>query len=99
MRGTDVLCCLCCADCRHLQGDTLERYMRQRAAQGWNGLVDSVHLRLLNLPRTLEQIRGDAAAAFAAATDGGDVVESMEVLTEAMPEPELEAVPEGKPAE
>jgi hypothetical protein len=66
-----------------LQGDTLERYMRQRAAQAWNGLVDSVHVRLLNLPRTLEQIRGDAAA----------------VLTEAMPEPELEAVPEGKPAE
>lgn len=36
--------------------------MRQRAAQGWNSVVDSVHGRLLGLPRTLVQIRDDAAA-------------------------------------
>lgn len=36
--------------------------MRQRAAQGWNSVVDSVHGRMLGLPRTLVQIRDDAAA-------------------------------------
>jgi hypothetical protein len=47
------------------QDETLERYMRQRSAQAWNALVDSVHLRLLNFPRTVEQIRGDASALVA----------------------------------
>lgn len=47
--------------------------MRQRAAQGWNSVVDSVHGRLLNMPRTLVQIRDDAASLISDESDVADL--------------------------
>lgn len=89
----------------HTQGDTLERYWRQRTAQSWNTLVDNVHTRLLNLPRTLEAIRDDAAAALDATMGSTPdlVTEASEALSEGaavvMPEPEREVESQGKPSE
>lgn len=52
--------------------------MRQRAAQGWNSLVDSVHMRLLNMPRTLVQIRDDAATMISDESDVPELVLTVE---------------------
>jgi hypothetical protein len=73
------------------QDETLERYMRQRSAQAWNALVDSVHLRLLNFPRTVEQIRGDASALVASVRGPAESSDPPAAAAAALVEPDVAA--------
>jgi hypothetical protein len=65
--------------------------MRQRSAQAWNALVDSVHLRLLNFPRTVEQIRGDASALIASVRGPAESSDPPAAAAAALVEPDVAA--------